>query len=61
MNDKRYLLLPAIARVMVSQFSDVITYKTIGIEKVACEASFYGTKRNAPVGYSIFNPSDKKL
>ena len=42
MNDKRYLLLPAVARVMVSQFSDVITYKTIGIKKVACEASLDG-------------------
>ena len=42
MNDKRYLLLPAVARVMVSQLSVVITYKTIGIEKVACEASLDG-------------------
>ena len=42
MNDKRYLLLPAVARVMVSQLSVVQSYKTIGIEKVACEASLDG-------------------
>ena len=40
MNNTSYFLLAAI--MMVSQFSDVDRYKTIGIEKVACKASLNG-------------------
>ena len=51
MNDKRYLLLPAIARVMVSQFSDVNYVQNDWYRKGGMRGKFlwYETKRTSGV------------